>query len=399
MSAIDLTGLNDFSELLKTGSEVASAASAAAASGKPLLLAVSVIHEDPDQPRREFVQEKLQDLADSIKARGVKTPISVRPHPTEAGQYIINHGARRYRASVLAGKTEVPAFVDDSHDDIDQLAENIQRDDLSVREIVDAIGRKLARGLKQVEIAQELGKSRAWVSKHAALTDLPEELAELLASGQCRDASTLYEALQVWKANPDAVIELIIEAGDRQIVQADIENLRAKLRRDAQPDPAVTDEGAPVVNTQPGSSDADQVAAGAVTSSVQADLGGSSGQDAEDAQNGPAGALAGSGEGGNGLSGLDAPTGSGNDHGGEGEDGGDGDGQRQQSVKPSAPPVDPMKVRKPLVQVRVGRREGVMIIGKKAEYGLAWVQFENGEEEQLDVNKVKLVAITDGAAK
>lgn len=396
MSAIDLTGLNDFSELLKTGSEVASAASAAAASGKPLLLAVSVIHEDPDQPRREFVQEKLQDLADSIKARGVKTPISVRPHPTEAGQYIINHGARRYRASVLAGKTEVPAFVDDSHDDIDQLAENIQRDDLSVREIVDAIGRKLARGLKQVEIAQELGKSRAWVSKHAALTDLPEELAELLASGQCRDASTLYEALQVWKANPDAVIELIIEAGDRQIVQADIENLRAKLRRDAQPDPAATDEDAPVVNTQSGSSVAGEIATEATTSPVQADLGGSGGQDAEDAQDGPAGVLAGSGEGGNGLSGLDAPTGSGNDHGGEGED---GDGQRQQSVKPSAPPVDPMKVRKPLVQVRVGRREGVMIIGKKAEYGLAWVQFENGEEEQLDVNKVKLVAITDGAAK
>lgn len=396
MSAIDLTGLNDFSELLKTGSEVASAASAAAASGKPLLLAVSVIHEDPDQPRREFVQEKLQDLADSIKARGVKTPISVRPHPTEAGQYIINHGARRYRASVLAGKTEVPAFVDDSHDDIDQLAENIQRDDLSVREIVDAIGRKLARGLKQVEIAQELGKSRAWVSKHAALTDLPEELAELLASGQCRDASTLYEALQVWKASPDAVIELIIEAGDRQIVQADIENLRAKLRRDAQPDPEPIDEDAPVVNTQPGqlgSADEAETAAGATTSPVQADLAGSSGQDAEDTQSGPAGALAGSGEGGNGLSVLDAPTDSGNDHGG------DGDGQRQQSVKPSAPPVDPMKVRKPLVQVRVGRREGVMIIGKKAEYGLAWVQFENGEEEQLDVNKVKLVAITDGAAK
>ncbi|RUT78568.1 transcriptional repressor KorB C-terminal beta-barrel domain-containing protein, partial [Mesorhizobium sp. M7A.T.Ca.US.000.02.2.1] len=77
----------------------------------------------------------------------------------------------------------------------------------------------------------------------------------------------------------------------------------------------------------------------------------------------------------------------------------EGDGQRRQSVKPGPAAPDPMKVRKPLVQVRIGRREGVMLIGKTAEYGLAWVKFENGDEDQLDVNKIKLVAVIDGAAK
>lgn len=65
----------------------------------------------------EFPEDQMQKMAESIKERGVKTPISVKPHPTEQGKWLINYGARRFRASIMAGKDTIPAFVDNDHDD------------------------------------------------------------------------------------------------------------------------------------------------------------------------------------------------------------------------------------------------------------------------------------------
>ena len=143
------------------------------ASGRPLELKLEEITEDPNQPRVEFDEESLAELADSIRARGVKTPISVRPVKKGSG-YMINHGARRFRASRLAGLATVPAYVDDDYTDEDQIIENIHRDALRPREIADYIGRKLAQGKPQKDIAKGLGKSKGWVSQHAVLLDLPE---------------------------------------------------------------------------------------------------------------------------------------------------------------------------------------------------------------------------------
>lgn len=80
--------------------------------GTPLLLAVDSIDEDPAQPRMEFDPGALQELADTIKARGVRQPISVRPHPGQPERWMLNFGSRRLRASKLAGNREIPAFVD-----------------------------------------------------------------------------------------------------------------------------------------------------------------------------------------------------------------------------------------------------------------------------------------------
>jgi len=99
------------------------------AGGQPRLLPVDSIDEDPEQPRREFDDDSLRELAETIKARGVRSPVSVRAHPSEPGRWMLNFGARRLRASRLAGKADVPAFVDESFDSYDQVIENEQRED------------------------------------------------------------------------------------------------------------------------------------------------------------------------------------------------------------------------------------------------------------------------------
>lgn len=381
---LDLSGLSAFSNLVQQPP--------AAAKGKPLVLPLDAIEEDPDQPRREFDPEALQELADSISAKGVKSPISVRPHPTAADRYIINHGARRWRASKLAGKTEIPVFIDENHDDIDQLAENIQRENLSTREIVDAIAKMLASNKKQADIARELGKSKTWVSKHVALTNLPAPLAELLATGRCKDASTLYEALQCWKADEAAVTTFLANLPeDKQVVQADIEALRASImRRQAQPAedaaaipsavadaPSTTDTVEPAVITPEANVANDDDATEHGDTTVLAD---------------PVTTVP-----------VDPVSSRTSDGAGEGDDqrseqGGDEDGERRQNLKPqSKGEPDPTKVRKPVVQVRVGRREAVLLVNRKAAYGLAWVEYEDGSVDELDIAKIKLVAITDAA--
>ena len=87
-----------------------------AACGEPLLLALDLIDEDPDQPRREFDEASLRELSETIALRGVRQPMSVRPHPTTPGRWMLNFGARRYRTSLLAGKDTIPAFVDATAD-------------------------------------------------------------------------------------------------------------------------------------------------------------------------------------------------------------------------------------------------------------------------------------------
>ena len=117
-----------------------------------LELDLSLIDEDPNQPRTEFDPVTLQELSDTIRLRGVKTPISVHPHPQIEGRFIINHGARRFRASILAKKKTIPAFIDTDYSKVDQMIENLQRDALTPREIADFIGYQYSKGFKNVEI-------------------------------------------------------------------------------------------------------------------------------------------------------------------------------------------------------------------------------------------------------
>src|SRR6478735_1085141 len=84
--------------------------------GRPLLLSIELIDEDPAQPRREFDPSGLAELAATIATRGVRQPVSVRRHPAAPDRWMLNFGARRLRASKLAGMGDIPAFVDEAAD-------------------------------------------------------------------------------------------------------------------------------------------------------------------------------------------------------------------------------------------------------------------------------------------
>lgn len=199
-SGLGLEGLGDLSALLDAP---------AANNGGPLDLDLALIDEDPNQPRTKdnpgFSEESLKELADTIRLRGVKTPISVRENPDAPGRFIINHGARRFRSSLRAGKTTIPGFVDNDYIDDDQVIENLHRDGLTAREIADHIGRKLAKGMKKGDIAKGIGKSAAFVTQHVTLLDLPDPIAVAFNAGRTKDVTVVNELVTAYKKNPQEV--------------------------------------------------------------------------------------------------------------------------------------------------------------------------------------------------
>lgn len=175
------------------------------ATGRPLLLLVDRIEEDPEQPRQEFDAKALQELAETIRARGVRQPISVRPSAQQTDRWVLNFGARRLRASRLAGLLEIPAFIDTTADSYDQLIENEQREGLQPMELALFVQKRLALGDKQAEIAQRLGKSRQWVMLTTALIEAPDWLLLAYREGRCRGLNELYELRRLHAEHPQPV--------------------------------------------------------------------------------------------------------------------------------------------------------------------------------------------------
>ena len=161
--------------------------------GAPMLLLLDSIDEDPDQPRKEFDPDKLAELAETIRVRGVRQPVSVRRHPVHADRWILNFGARRLRASRLVGKTDIPAFVDNSPDSYDQVIENEQRENLTPLDLALFVKRRLAAGETQAEIARQMGKSRAFVTMACSMIDPPDAVMVAYRSGRCRGLTELYQ--------------------------------------------------------------------------------------------------------------------------------------------------------------------------------------------------------------
>ena len=217
---------------MKKASAPPDAASGRAPEGRPLALPLEHIDEDPLQPRSAenpgFTAHSLAELAASIRLRGVKTPISVRHHPEWPGRYIINHGARRYRASRLAQLATIPGFIDDDYSETDQVVENLQRNELTAREIANYIGRELSKGLKRGQIASNISKSAAFVTQHAALLDLPEPIALVFSEGRVRDVTTVNELVTAYKSHPGEVVAWLRE-GEPEITRSAVKLLRAFL--------------------------------------------------------------------------------------------------------------------------------------------------------------------------
>ena len=173
--------------------------------GKPLYIPLIDIEEDPDQPRTVFSEQAMNEMIESIRLRGVKTPVSVRSHPHKPGKWMLNYGARRYRSSCAVGCETIPAFIDEAHDDYDQVIENIQRDDLKPMELALFIKKRLQVGDKKQQIAHFLGKNNATITYHLALIDLPDCLEEIYSTGQCLSPKTLYELRSLYENYPTQV--------------------------------------------------------------------------------------------------------------------------------------------------------------------------------------------------
>ena len=139
---------------------------------------IEQIEPNPDQPRREFDPEALEELAGSIKAMGIIAPITLRQ--VSEGHYQIIAGERRWRASQLAGLTSIPAYIRTVEDENVMemaLVENIQREDLNAIEIALAY-QHLAEttGMTQAKISERVGKSRAAVTNYMRLLKLPAQV-------------------------------------------------------------------------------------------------------------------------------------------------------------------------------------------------------------------------------
>lgn len=145
------------------------------------------IFPNPEQPRRSFSQENLEELANSIKAKGIIQPLILRDRPGHEGEYEIVAGERRWRAAQMARIHRVPAVIRDFSDtEVLEIAiiENIQRADLNpveeamgYRQLMDKFGHT------QEKLAEALGKSRSYIANLLRLLNLPTEVLDMLRNG------------------------------------------------------------------------------------------------------------------------------------------------------------------------------------------------------------------------
>ncbi|KUF09570.1 ParB/RepB/Spo0J family partition protein [Pseudoponticoccus marisrubri] len=169
---------------------------------------------NPDQPRRQFTQTQLDELAESIRTKGVLQPLIVRVSPQDPAQYEIVAGERRWRAAQMAQVHEIPVLVRDFNDtEVLEVAiiENIQRADLNP--IEEAAGYKQLMfkfGHTQEKLAEALGKSRSHIANLLRLLNLPDGIQDMVSKG---DLSAGHARTLITAQDPDALARKIVQEG------------------------------------------------------------------------------------------------------------------------------------------------------------------------------------------
>lgn len=246
----------DFSALDEQAVLPAATGTVVVSDGKPLFLPLADIEEDENQPRKEF---DLTDLRASIKAKiaagkpPIKTPVSVKTHPTKPGKWLLNDGARRYRASVAEELAKIPAFVDEEHDDYDQVIVNIQRHGLKGMEMALFIKKRMKIGESKKTIASNLGYDPSFVTHHLALIDAPDCVMDAYRTGRCKSPKTLYEFRNLHEQFPQEVQQWYESAAE--ITRAHVDALAVSLKEKAL-SPEVEQVGA---GSDDGESKADEI--------------------------------------------------------------------------------------------------------------------------------------------
>lgn len=194
-------------------------------------LRISQIEPKADQPRKYFDEESLLELSDSIKNHGLLQPIIVRESAKDYYQIIA--GERRWRASKLAGLSEIPAIIiqaDALKAAEIAIIENIQRQDLNAYEEATAYNSLIEQyNLTQEEVAEKVGKSRPAIANALRLLDLPDEVLEMLKTG---DISAGHARALLGLKNKDIVVDTAEQILVRSLSVRDTENWVKKLNKD-----------------------------------------------------------------------------------------------------------------------------------------------------------------------
>ena len=153
------------------------------------IIQLSENQKNPYQPRKDFSEEKIQELAQSIKENGLIQPIIVRQSPVIG--YEILAGERRYRASIVAGLSEVPVIVKNLSDQdmmVHSIIENLQREDLNPIDEAKAYQSLIDKGFTHADIAEKMGKSRPYITNLVRLLNLSPSILKEVESGRLSQA-------------------------------------------------------------------------------------------------------------------------------------------------------------------------------------------------------------------
>lgn len=179
-----------------------------------LMIPIEQIIANPDQPRRTFEPAALQELAESLRDRGVLQPLIVRPHPQDDGLYQLVAGERRWRAAQMAQLHELPVIIRDLSDtEVLEIAiiENIQRADLNAIEEAASFRQLMDRfGHTQERLAEALKKSRSHIANLLRLLSLPDQVQQFVKDGKL---SAGHARALITSPNPAALAQKVIERG------------------------------------------------------------------------------------------------------------------------------------------------------------------------------------------
>lgn len=214
--------------------------------GKPLIVAIEEIIEDPAQPRTEanpgFSKESIQEMADSILAQGIKMPISVKPKNAD-GLYLINDGARRFRGAQVAGQKTVPVIIDENFNRVAQLMVNLQREGNTPDEIAQAIAELEAENISRADIARGMGKNKGFVSEYAKFASISPVIRSVYDNGDCKDVKVCNQLDDLLKEHPEKV-QAFITSGV-SINRRTVGDLSKQLKEPAQAQPGSRTDAAP----------------------------------------------------------------------------------------------------------------------------------------------------------
>ncbi|HCG6545456.1 TPA: ParB/RepB/Spo0J family partition protein [Vibrio parahaemolyticus] len=352
----DLSGLDDFnlSDLMSGSSKKKESQTpeVTVEAGSISYAPLENFHEDPDNARKEFNLDKLQELADSMEQinpttgerRGILEPLSCKRHPDIPGNLIILGGNRRFRAAGMAGLDQAPYIIKDELDDFDKFVLNDQRENLSPLEVAMFIKNRLDAKHKAGEIAKALGRPASYVSDHKIFFDMADSIRDLYDSNLCRSMQALALLHRAYKKNPNEIDAYCLQASEdnqeltTSQVRKFLESLKAPTKNDS-PKPQKPEQ------EQPGATNDEAEQGFNDTSEFQKDT---------DTTN------------------LDSQA----------------DALLAQS--------DTDKIKKAIIQVQYDERAARLITNRRAAYGLAWIKYDDdGEETEVDLNMVKLVAVIE----